>query len=240
MRPRADQAQFGTGQACQHAEDGVGIAIGPAADGKDGTVDVVVIFADRTMLPEGIAALVRNPRFDMGWRLFQPFQPDAFPVVAHHVGIGRAAIVGKHNRRPPEHIRGQQTAAHVVDIVGIAVIGGAESNDRFECRWPSGRHLQRIEAAPRFAEHTHIAVAPGLRGQPGDHFQRVVLFLFQILIIEDAVGVAAAPHIDTDGSIAMPGKIGVADRVAQGGEVILAIGDVFEQRRDWIARRILW
>ena len=57
----------------------------------------------------------------------------------------------------------EQAAALVVDVVGIAVDGRAERDDRLQRRRLLGRHLQAVEAAPGDAHHADLAGAPGLR-----------------------------------------------------------------------------
>ena len=61
MRPGADQTLLRALQMGQHARDGVGIAVGPAAHEIDGAGDGAPILADRAMLPERVAALMPQP-----------------------------------------------------------------------------------------------------------------------------------------------------------------------------------
>ena len=49
-------------------------------------------------------------------------------------------------------------------------------------RRTTGRDLQSVEAAPALADHPDLAGAPGLGRDPGDHLERVVLLLPQILV----------------------------------------------------------
>ena len=48
-------------QILDQAEDGGGIAVGPAADREHRAFDRAVVLADRAMLPEGVAALMLQP-----------------------------------------------------------------------------------------------------------------------------------------------------------------------------------
>ena len=93
----------------------------------------------------------------------------------------------------------EQAAAHVVAVVGIAVVGRAGGDDRLQRRRPVARDLQRVEAAPGDAHHADRAAAPGLRGEPGDHLDGVGLLLRQIFVGEQAVGIAGAAHVDAHG-----------------------------------------
>ena len=79
--------------------------------------------------------------------------------------------------------------------------------------------------------------APGLGRDPGDHLERVVLLLPQILVEQHPFGFAAAAHVDADRGVAVAGEIGVHRLVARGGAVALAVGDVLQDRRHGIGVR---
>ena len=74
-------------------------------------------------------------------------------------------------------------------------------------------------------------VRPGLRRDPVQHLQRVVLLLLQVLALEHALRIAGAAHVDAHGGIAVAGEIGMVQRIALGGAVALAVGQIFEDRR---------
>ena len=97
----------------------------------------------------------------------------------------------------------QEAPAHVVDVVGVAVVRRAGRDDRPERRRPAGGDLERVEAAPGVAHHADAAGAPRLGGEPGDDLHRVVLLERQVLVGEDAVRVAAAAHVDPDAGVAV-------------------------------------
>ena len=58
------------------------------------------------------------------------------------------------------------------------------------------------------------AAAPGLLDQPVDDFQRVVLFLLEVFVPHQAVGLAVAAHVHAHAGIAMAGHVGMGELVA--------------------------
>ena len=118
-----------------------------------------------------------------------------------------------------------------MDVVGKAVIGGAQGDDCFQRLGLACRDLQAVKAAPGNPHHADIAVAPGLPAQPVDHFEGVVLFLQQVLVGHQPLTVAIATHVDPDAGIAMPRHIGMHPLIPRQGAIALAIGQVFEDRR---------
>ena len=91
-------------------------------------------------------------------------------------GSGGQRVPAQHRRRPLQHVRAD-AAAVVVDVVGVAVVGRAQRDDRLQRRRAVGGDLQRVEPAPRDADHADRAGAPRLLGDPGDHLARVGLLL---------------------------------------------------------------
>ncbi|KAI1695055.1 hypothetical protein Ddc_21567 [Ditylenchus destructor] len=72
---------------------------------------------------------------------------------------------------------------------------------------------------------------PGLPAQPVDHFKGVFLFLQQVLIGHQALGLTVAAHIHPHTHIALPRHPRVGQRIAHGGAVALAVRQVFQDRR---------
>ncbi len=89
------------------------------------------------------------------------------PAFADEGGIGGARLIDQHDAAPPEIVV-DDAAAHVVHVVGIAVVGRAHGEDRLERRRAQRRDLQRVEAAPRLAHEPDRAGAPALPRDPGD------------------------------------------------------------------------
>ena len=133
VRPRADQALAGAGQAFQQSRDRVGVAVGPAADRVHRGLDVGVVLAHRALLPVGVAALMAQPVVDERRRFAHPLEPHLAPAVTDDLGIGRPGVPREHRRRPLQHVRAD-AAAVVVDVVGVAVVGRAQGHDGLQRR----------------------------------------------------------------------------------------------------------
>ena len=82
VRPRPDQALARHVETFQQARDGVGVAIGPAADGEDRTLDRAEILAHRAVPPVGVAPLVLQPALEEQRHVLQPLQPHLAPALA--------------------------------------------------------------------------------------------------------------------------------------------------------------
>ncbi len=163
-------------------------------------------------------------------QVLDPRPPHLAPARADDLGIGRIGAVGQKDRAPLQ-VLVEQAAAHVVGVVGVAVVGRAERDDRLQRRRLQGRDLERVEAAPGDAHHADGARAPVLLGDPGDDLERVVLLLLGVLVEQDAVGIAGAPQIDPDRGIAGLGEIAMDRLVPRPHEVPLAVRDVLQDRR---------
>ncbi len=238
MSPRPDQALARNGEPFEEARYGVGVAVGPAADRVHRALDRRVILAHRAVPPIGVAALVPGPDLQEQRHVRQTLQPHRPPALADQRGIGRMAHRAEEERRPAE-TRIQLGAAHVVHVVGVAIVGRADRDDGLERRRPARRNLQPVEAAPRDPHHADRAAAPGLGGQPGDDLDGVVLLLPGVLVGQQAVGFAAAADIDSHAGIAMAGQPRIGERVAFIGAVALAVGQIFQDRRHRILLGVL-
>ena len=236
VRPGADQALLRAAQAREQPRDRVGVAVRPAADRIHRALDGGEILAHRAVLPERVAPLMPQPVLDQERAVLEALEPHLPPALADQRRVRRARGIGEHHRRPGEVI-GQQAAAHVVDVVGVAVVGRAQRDDRLQRRRPPRRDLERVEAAPADAHHADRAGAPGLRREPGDHLERVVLLLPGVLVLHQPVGIAVAAHVDPHAGIAVAGEIGMGQLVALDRAVALAIGQILEDRRHRVAAR---
>ncbi len=163
----------------------------------------------------------------------QTFNPCIAPASAHNRRIKRTRLIGEHDRAPPQVIIEQQTA-HVVDVVAETVVGRIGGDDCLECWRTAGRDLKAIEATPALAHHADIAAAPRLRRNPGDDFERIVLFLLDIFVSHVAVGFTRATHINADRGIAVLCEIAMHWLIAAAGAVALAVWNIFEHGRNGI------
>ena len=116
-------------------------------------------------------------------------------------------------------------AADVVDVVGVAVVGRAERDDRrLQRRRAAGGDLQPVEAAPGDARSCRPSpVHHGWAASQAMTSQRVVLLLRQILVVEHPVGVAGAAHVDAHAGVAVAGEVGMVRR-RRGGACRRACG----------------
>ena len=87
-------------------------------------------------------------------------------------------------------------AAHVVDVVRVAVVGGVDRDDRVERGRALHRDLDRVEAAPRRPVHADLARAPVLLGEPGDHLADVGLLLRVVLVERDPLRRARPAEVE--------------------------------------------
>ena len=179
-----------------------------------------------------------QPVVDEGRRLAQAVEPHVAPALAHDLGVGGPAVPPQHRRRPLEHVGGD-AAAVVVNVVGIAVVGGAEGDDRPERRRTVRGDLKRVEPAPRDADHADLAGAPRLLGDPRDDLARVGLLLREVLVLEDAVRLARPALVDTDAGVSVAGEVGEVVRVAHRRAVVQAVGQVLEDRRHRVLLGVL-
>src|SRR5438128_10200774 len=101
-----------------------------------------------------------------------------------------------------------------MDIVRVAIIGRADGDDGLECRRAPCRNLKSIEAAPGDSHHPDDAAAPGLRRQPSDHLDAIVLLLLCVLVEQQATRLAATAKIDANAGVAVAGQRRMRLRVA--------------------------
>ena len=190
------------------------------------------------MPPEFIAALVVQPIEYPRTGVLEPLEPDVAPGLADHLRVGRTRVEAEHGRGPFQ-VLGDQAAAHVMDIVGIAVVGRAHGDDRLEGRRMQGRDLQAVEAAPGNPGHADMTGTPGLGSQPGDHGGAVIELLLEIFTLEQALGIAGAANIDPHAGIALAGHILVHGGVADAGKVAPPVRQMLKDRRHRVGLGVL-
>ena len=230
--PRADEPLAGGPESGQQPEHRVRIPVGPAADRVDGGFDVGEVLADRAVLVEVVAPLVHEPLIEPESAAAQPLEPELLPlVVADDPRIGRGRVDREHVPVPGRRVV-EQAPAHVVDVVRVAVVGRADGDHRLERGRTPRRDLEPVEPAPGDSDHADRAGAPGLRGDPVDDFQRVVLLLAEILAEQHSLRVSRPTHVDAHRGVAVPGEVRMGQRVALRGAVTAPIGQVLEDRRN--------
>src|SRR5699024_1820910 len=116
-------------------------------------------------------------------------------------------------------------------VVVVTIIGRADRDDGAEPFWPTSSHLETVEATPGDAHDPRVTVAPELLSQPFQYFFDVVQFLLQVLIGEDTFGVAATAKVNTQTCVPVAGHIRVVNRITDGGQITLTVGDHFQYGR---------
>ena len=178
------------------------------------------------MSPVCVAGRVFQPAGGEEGQCLDPLDPALAPVAAQR-RIGRAGLVGQHLGAPVEVV-GQQAAAHVVDVVRMAVHGGAAGDDRLQRRRAACGELQPVEPAPGDPDHPDVAVAPRLARDPGDDCLAVRELLLRVLVVEEPVRIPGAGDVDPDAGVAGRGEHRMGGGVARRGPVALAVGQVFQ------------
>src|SRR5262249_10507102 len=156
-----------TAQSGEQPEDGRIVGVYPPADGVNRALDLTVVFVNRAVLPEAVTMLMSDPVADKELEMFEPLEPHGTPSIAHDCRIGWTRCHRRPQRTPNKHLR-HEASTQPMSIVLIAIVTTALCDDRLERRWPASGNLQGAEPAPRAAEHTHLAIAPGLLRDPVD------------------------------------------------------------------------
>src|ERR1700758_4474936 len=123
-------------------------------------------------------------------------------------------------------------------IVGIPIIGRAVGDDGLECRGAASGDLEGVEPTPRYALHADGAAAPGLRSNPFDDFDAIILLLLHVLIDRLAFRIPRTANIDADTGISVTGIVGETHVVAGAGEEPRKIRTIVEDRGDRMFRRL--
>ena len=228
VRPRSDDGFARAAQLLHQARHGVGVGVVPTTHDQHRGLNRARVFTHGAVPPIRVAVRVFEPLLNQEGLMGQTRQPHLAPTIPHDQGVGRSRGIGEHGRGPA-HVFVQQRAALVVDVVFVAVIGGAQRHDGGQGRRAQGRDLQGVESTPRNAEHAHFAAAPRLRRQPLDDLHRIVEFLGRVLVVHQAIAVAVATDVHPHTGIAVARQIRVCQRIAHHRAVAFAVGQVLQQ-----------
>ena len=156
--------------------------------------------------------------------------PLVAPAFSEHGRNGREDVARRHVDHPVDEVDRLEHAAHVVDVVRIAVVGRIDRDDGAQRGRALHRHLERVEAAPRGAVHADLPRAPVLLREPGDHLADVGLLLGVVLVERDPLGRARAAQVEAaDREAALLAEPLVLARV-RGREVVHAIRERVDDR----------
>ena len=240
VAPRpGDQPRRGAGgaQAGVRPEGVVAVAVRPAGDDHGRGGDRAVVGPQRAVPPVGAVRLLLGPAQQPRFEGVEATPPLVAPAVAEHGRHRRQRVHRDHVRRVVDDVEQPPCAAHVVHVVGVAVVGGVDRHDRLEGGRAAHRDLDRVEAGVRRAEHADVARAPRLRGEPGDDRDEIVLLAFGVLVGRDALtGTGAAQVEPADRVAVLVAEPFVLGRVA-GRDVVLAVGQRLQQARRRVAGR---
>ena len=231
MSPGPHGGAAGCGQSVHESEDGVRVSVGPATDRVHRRLDVGESLADRAVLPVCVPPLVAEPAM-YGWsQVVEPGQPHPPPRVADHLGIGRQPQIAQ-EARAPLHLVVDQASPGEVHVVAIAIVGGADGDDRLQRRRAQRRDLQRGETTPGQTDHADGPVAPALRRDPGNRLHAVVPLLPRVFVLEQPVRVTRAAQVDAQAGVAPLGEVTVHRLVARTAEVATPVRYVLHHRGD--------
>src|SRR4029079_17557867 len=202
VRPRSHRDLVRSLKLACKAKRRVAVPIGPTTPNPDWTSDGRVVSAHGPVLPILITRLMLKPNLRPEPFGLKSLQPHLSPARADDVWIGGSGIEHLHDGAPG-NVVAQKTSAGVVNVFFETIVRAHHRNDRLEFRGPARGNLQRIEGPPGLTHHADLAGAPGLSSDPGDNLDGVVLLLQQILVMQDAVRIARAPHIHPDRRIAV-------------------------------------
>ena len=227
VAPRPHEQALGHVEVLDQPQGGVAVEVAPAADDHRRDPDQPVVGAQRAPAPERPVVLLLD-RAVPGHEVVDPRQPPLPPVVAGQGGHRREGVQRDHRQRVVELDR-LADAAGVVDVVGVAVVGRIERDDRPQRRRPEHRGVERREPGIRAPEHPDRARAPGLLGEPRDDGAQVVGLGRRVLVDGDAVRGARAARVDAaDRIVALVPKPAVV--VGPDRDVVLAIRVRLEDR----------
>lgn len=224
------------GAMCHHAEDGVGVAVVPAADEEHGTLDAGIVRGKRASAPVGAVGRVFEPFNEPGGGVFEALFPLLCPMCACVFDLGGHGVHADLTDGVLGVFAGNHAPADVMHIVGIAVVGGVHGDDGFEVRGLKHGNLDGREAAVAFAPHADVAIAPGLGGKPFDRVVAVLGFCGGVFVAGQALAGAGAADVQATACVPALGQVGHALVVGDVAVVVFAVGDHFQHDGEFFVR----
>ena len=232
VTPRADDRPRVCRPRRDETHDRVSIAVLPSTDHEHRRRDRVRVNPDRAVSPVLISRLMGEPGRDDGFDRLEPLEPSRSPRLANDVGVGRRDEEEVSPRGPELHVVAEDIAAHVVDVVRVAIVGRARADHSGERGRTQRCDLQRVEPAPRQSAQPDPAVAPRLCSEPRDHVDSVLQLGGEVLVVKEAVGVATARDRDAEVGDSGAGERAPVRRVDPAGEPLVRIRVEAENRTD--------
>ena len=145
-------------------------------------------------------------------------------------GSGGIAVFTQHEVRP-HLLLGEQRAAHVVDVVGIAVVGGASVMIAFSAGGRRAATCSELKPPQEMPVMPTLPLHQGCAARNAMISHGVLLLARQIFVGEIAIGIAGAAYVDAAIGDAVAGEPGMHVHVARHGAVAAAIGDHLDDDR---------
>ena len=187
------------------------------------------------MPPVGIVVRMTHPDELPGLMLIDAAQPLRAPVrtvvaarLLPHLGHGWECAHRGHVGAVVDLIDPLEGTAHVVNVVGVAIIGRVDRDDRPQMRWTLASELEGVESSVGRPEHPDIARAPGLPCEPGDRLREVPLLCLRVFVGRSPAAAARATHVDARDREAEVIAEALILRAPAGSHVVLAIGQRLE------------
>ena len=223
-------------QRRDRAEGVVAVAVGPARHDQRRHLDPRVAGRGptqphRPVVPVRTVPALAQPGVEPRLVGLEPPEPLLAPALAPHGRHGRQHAHRRHVVAVVDQIDQPQRPAPPVDVVGPTVVGRVDRADRGQAGRPLARHLQRVEARVRRAEHPDLPVAPLLSCEPRDHCGEVALLRLGVLVGRVARRRPRAPQVDPAHGVPVPVAQPDVARGVRRGEVVLAVGERLQQAR---------
>ena len=214
VTPRPEDDALRARERLEAAEGDVRVPVGPAGHHHRRARDPRVVGPHRPVAPVRAVRLLLEPVEQPGLDLVDAARPFIAPAVAEDSGYRRQRVTGNHVDRPVDEVERLHGPAHVVDVVGVAVVGSVDRGDRAERRRLQAGDLERVEPRPGRAVHADAPVRPLLLGEPRDHLADVVELFRGVLVGGEATRRARAANVEAaDGEPALLAQALVLPRV---------------------------
>ena len=129
-------------QLLHHPEGVVAVSVCPASNDHRRNVDAVVPRTYRPLPPIGTVTRMLTPRQKPWLVLFEPSSPFFTPRGPEYRWSWRQDVVRRHVVRIVDEVDPLQEPAHVMNIIGVTIIGCVDRDHCLEMRWTFTRHLE--------------------------------------------------------------------------------------------------
>ena len=217
VAPRSDEQSLRALEGLEGPEGVVAVAVRPAGDDHGRARDAPVVGPQRPVSPVRGVDLLLDPAQEPRLGALDPIEPLVAPALAEHGRHRREHVHRGHVQDVVDEVDAPERSARVVDVVRVAVVRRVDRTDRAQRRRLLHGQLDRVEARVGRPVHADAAVAPVLRGEPGDDLREIRLLLRRVLVGGEPLGGARAAEVDAgDGEPALVAQALVLARVRRG------------------------